>query len=416
MKIKVGYKLPITLIIIIPVILVIGFATFLLVLFWILKRKRKQRIPTGRSNDDIVEDISNIESLQYDFSTVQLATNYFSDSNKLGEGGFGSVHKGIFQNGQEIAVKRLSRGSNQGQQEFINEVMLVAKLQHRNLIRLIGFCFEGTERLLIYEFMPNASLNHFIFDSAKRSYLDWERRYKIISGVARGILYLHEDSRLRIIHRDLKASNVLLDAEMNPKIADFGMARLFNLDETLTETQAITNRIVGTYGYMAPEYAMYGQFSVKSDVFSFGVLVLELLSGQKNHNFRNGENVEDLASFAWKNWREGTPSNVIDPILRNSSGSLHEMIRCIHIGLLCVQENVRERPTMASVVLMLNSFSLSLAVPSEPAFFMHSTIDTEVPLLTENTDSRASNNSKNSTDNSVKYSINEASITDLYPR
>ncbi|KAL8107808.1 hypothetical protein AgCh_024276 [Apium graveolens] len=233
MKIKVGYKLPITLIIIIPVILVIGFATFLLVLFWILKRKRKQRIPTGRSNDDIVEDISNIESLQYDFSTVQLATNYFSDSNKLGEGGFGSVHKGIFQNGQEIAVKRLSRGSNQGQQEFINEVMLVAKLQHRNLIRLIGFCFEGTERLLIYEFMPNASLNHFIFDSAKRSYLDWERRYKIISGVARGILYLHEDSRLRIIHRDLKASNVLLDAEMNPKIADFGMARLFNLDETV---------------------------------------------------------------------------------------------------------------------------------------------------------------------------------------
>ncbi|XP_017230913.1 cysteine-rich receptor-like protein kinase 44 isoform X2 [Daucus carota subsp. sativus] len=394
--------------IIVIVVVIVGFVMLLFVLVFVVKRKREQRTYAGRSrndNDD-VEDISTIESLRYDFSTIQAATNSFSDSNKLGEGGFGSVYKGAFQNGQEIAVKRLSTGSNQGQQEFINEVILVAKLQHRNLVRLVGFCFEGSERLLIYEFMPNASLDHFIFDTVKRTYLDWERRYKIISGVARGILYLHEDSRLRIIHRDLKASNVLLDAEMNPKIADFGMARLFDLDET----QAMTNKIVGTYGYMAPEYAMYGQFSVKSDVFSFGVLVLEILSGKKNHNFRNGGNVEDLASFAWKNWREGTPSNVIDPILKNSSGSIHEMIRCIHIGLLCVQENVTDRPTMASVVLMLNSFSHSLAVPSKPAFLMHSTIDAE------NNDSRVSHNSKNSTENSVQYSIDEASITDLYPR
>ncbi|KAL8107815.1 cysteine-rich receptor-like protein kinase 26 isoform X1 [Apium graveolens] len=398
--------------VIVVVAVLVGLVLMLLVLVCIFNRKRKQRTPTGRLLNDNVEDISSAESLQYDFGTIEVATNYFSDNNKLGQGGFGAVYKGTLQNGQKIAVKRLSRGSNQGQQEFINEVILVAKLQHRNLVRLLGFCFEGTERLLIYEFVPNASLDHFIFDSVKRSYLDWEKRYNIIGGVARGILYLHEDSRVRIIHRDLKASNVLLDAEMNPKIADFGMARLFNLDET----QGITSRIVGTYGYMAPEYAMYGQFSAKSDVFSFGVLILEILSGQKNHSFQNGQNVEDLASFAWKNWKEGAPSNVVDPVLRNCSGSIHEMIRCIHIGLLCVQENVADRPTMASVVLMLNSFSVTIPVPSEPAFFMQSSSTHEVALPTNTVISRVSNKSSNIKSNSDNYSINETSFSDLYPR
>ncbi|KAK1368440.1 Cysteine-rich RLK (RECEPTOR-like protein kinase) 25 [Heracleum sosnowskyi] len=380
--------------VIISVVGISGVAMLLLVLFCIFKRKTKHRITTGRLQQGTVEDISSVESLQYDFSTVEFATNNFSDSNKLGEGGFGAVYKGTFKNGQEVAVKRLSRGSVQGEEEFKNEIILVAQLQHRNLVRLLGFCLEGTERLLIYEFVPNASLDHVIFDPVKSSHLDWERRYKIIGGVARGILYLHEDSRLRIIHRDLKAGNVLLDGEMNPKIADFGMARLFNLDET----QGITNRIVGTYGYMAPEYALYGQFSVKSDVFSFGILLLEIVSGQKNHSFQNGEIIGDLASFAWINWREGTASNVIDPILRNSSGSVHEMMRCIHIGLLCVQEDVGDRPTMASVVLMLNSFSLTLAVPSEPAFMMQGSFVPEVPLFSDNVNSGVSNVNKNSTE------------------
>ncbi|GKC26439.1 kinase RLK-Pelle-DLSV family protein, partial [Tanacetum coccineum] len=182
------------------------------------------------------------KSLQYDFCKVQVATNDFSEHNKLGRGGFGAVYKGVFEDGHEIAVKRLAMDSGQGDVEFKNEVLLVAKLQHRNLVRLLGFSIHGNERLLVYEFLPNASLDYFLFDPAKREFLDWEKRYKIIKGVAKGLLYLHEDSRLKIIHRDMKASNVLLDAEMNAKIADFGMARLFKPEET----QANTNRIVGT--------------------------------------------------------------------------------------------------------------------------------------------------------------------------
>ncbi|KAL3850838.1 hypothetical protein ACJIZ3_012720 [Penstemon smallii] len=242
--------------------------------------------------EDDEDEFSVVESQQYEFGKIRAATNDFTEANKLGQGGFGVVYKGKLLNDQEIAVKRLSRNSGQGNLEFKNEVMLLARLQHRNLVRLKGFSIEGTEKLLVYEFVENASLDNFIFDPAKRSYLDWDRCYKIISGIARGLLYLHEDSRLRIIHRDLKAGNVLLDGEMNPKIADFGMARLFVPDET----QGNTSRIVGTYGYMAPEYAIHGQFSVKSDVFSFGVLVLEIISGQRNNNFRNGENIENLIS------------------------------------------------------------------------------------------------------------------------
>ncbi|KAL5839819.1 hypothetical protein ACOSQ4_012427 [Xanthoceras sorbifolium] len=304
------------------------------------------------------DETGNVESLQYDFNTIRVATNNFSDANKLGRGGFGVVYKGTLSNGQDIAVKRLSRDSGQGDLEFKNEVLLVAKLQHRNLVSLQGFCLQRNERLLIYEFVPNASLDHFIFDSIKRKHLDWEKRYNIICGIARGILYLHEDSRLHIIHCDLKASNILLDAEMNPKIADFGMARLFQMDQTHGDT----SRIVG--------------FSVKLDIFSFGLLILEIVSGQKNTCFQNGESVQDLLGCAWKLWRDGTVLNLVDPTLRSSSRT--EMIRCIHIGLLCVQENAADRPTMASLVLMLNSYSVTFPVPSKPAFFMHSSIESDM--------------------------------------
>lgn len=240
-------------------------------------------------------------------------------------------------------------------------------------------------------------------DPIKRAHFNWERRHKIIGSIARGLLYLCEDLRLRIIHRDLKGSNILLDAKMNLKISDFGTARLFVVDQT----QGNTSRIVGTYGYMAPEYILQGQFSVKSDVYSFGVLLLEIVSGQKNSGFRNGEHVEDLISFAWKSWKDGTASNIVDPMINN--GSTNEIMRCIHIGLLCVQENLADRPTMASVVLMLHSYSITLPVPSEPAFFMQSRGLSDIPSWEYN--SRATESTK-----SVKANSNEVSTTGNYPR
>ncbi|PHU26584.1 hypothetical protein BC332_04916 [Capsicum chinense] len=396
--------------IIIIVVPTVTLVVLIICISVILMRRRKKKL-VNEIQRTPVDDTSIAESLQYDFSAIRAATDDFSDANKLGQGGFGPVYKGKLQNGQEIAVKRLSADSGQGDLEFKNEVLLVARLQHRNLVRLMGFCLDGTERLLVYEFVPNASLDHFLFDSVKRRQLDWERRSKIIGGIAKGILYLHEDSRLRIIHRDLKASNVLLDAEMNPKISDFGMARLFELDET----QGSTNRIVGTYGYMAPEYAMHGQFSVKSDVFSFGVLVLEILSGQKNTCFRSGESVEDLLSYAWSNWHTGTAMNFIDPMLRGSTGVIRDIMRSIHIALLCVQENVADRPTMAAVVLMLSSLSLSLPMPSGPAYYTHSNISAEMPLIQEYS-TRMSDSSELAKSKSIGSSRNEASISELYPR
>ncbi|XP_057442360.1 cysteine-rich receptor-like protein kinase 44 isoform X1 [Lotus japonicus] len=392
----------------VPVVVVALLLISICIYLRVKKQRENVQIPS-QDDDGYDDEIITNDSLQFKFDTIRVATNDFSDSNKLGEGGFGAVYWGKLSNGQVIAVKRLSINSGQGDTEFKNEVLLVAKLQHRNLVRLLGFSLEGRERLLVYEYVPNKSLDYIIFDPTRKAQLDWERRYKIMLGIARGLLYLHEDSRLRIIHRDLKASNILLDEEMNAKIADFGMARLIVVDQT----QGNTSRIVGTYGYMAPEYLMYGQFSVKSDVYSFGVLVLEIICGQKNSGIRHGENVEDLLSFAWRNWREGTPTNIIDPTLNNSSRS--EMIRCIHIGLLCVQENMANRPPMATIALMLSSYSLTLPVPSEPGSFMESRIRS-LPNTSSSENNSGATRSSDSMNKSPQKSINEASITELYPR
>ncbi|KAJ4703253.1 Cysteine rich receptor like kinase [Melia azedarach] len=346
----------------------------------------------SKKEDKNTEDIISAESLQFDFRTIRVATDDFSDANKLGRGGFGSVYKGMLSSGQQIAVKRLSKNSDQGELEFKNEVVLVARLQHRNLARLLGFCLERKERILVYELVPNASLDHFLFNPINRKNLNWERRYNIVKGIARGLLYLHEDSRLRIIHRDLKASNVLLDSDMNPKISDFGLAKLFEMDQTHSNT----DKRPGTRGYMAPEYFMHGRYSVKSDIFSFGVLVLEIVSGQKRRSFGNEDETEDLLTYARRNWNEGAGLNLIDPNM--TTGPTSEMMKCIHIGLLCVQEDVADRPSMATVVSMLNSETNTLAEPSKPEFFMKSSVIDEQKIKT------------------VPLSKNEASITELSPR
>ncbi|KAM0042763.1 putative protein kinase RLK-Pelle-DLSV family [Helianthus debilis subsp. tardiflorus] len=248
-----------------------------------IKRKCKKRVGVESSSQ-----MGSAEVPLFSLSKISRATDDFSVNNKLGEGGFGPVYKGVLEGGQEIAVKRLSKSSRQGLLEFENEVICIAKRQHRNLVKLLGYCIQGDDKLLIYEYMPNKSLDSFLFDESRKLLLDWPQRFQIIHEIARGLLYLHQDSRLKVVHRDLKAGNILLDHQMHPKISDFGLARMFKEEES----EATTKRVVGTLGYISPEYAMKGLFSVKSDIFSFGVLVLEIVSGIKKRDFVN-ENHDD---------------------------------------------------------------------------------------------------------------------------
>ncbi|KAL6871520.1 hypothetical protein ACP4OV_014349 [Aristida adscensionis] len=292
---------------------------------------------------------SSSEFRLYDFPELAAATEHFSDENRLGRGGFGPVYKGRLGDGSEIAVKRLSAQSGQGLQEFKNEIQLIAKLQHTNLVRLVGCCVQEEEKMLVYEYMPNRSLDGFIFDQQRGTLLDWEKRLRIVEGIAQGLLYLYKHSRVRIIHRDLKASNILLDKDLNPKISDFGMARIFGSNMT----EANTNRVVGTYGYMAPEYASEGIFSVKSDVYSFGVLLLEIISGKRNSGHHHHyEDFVNLLGYAWQLWREGRAFELIDPTLGERS-DVASIMRCVKVALLCVQDNAMDRPTMADVTAML---------------------------------------------------------------
>ncbi|OMO66736.1 hypothetical protein COLO4_30394 [Corchorus olitorius] len=310
----------------------------------------------------------------FSFESIAVATSYFSTANKLGQGGFGPVYKGILSDGREVAIKRLSRSSGQGMEEFKKEAILIAKLQHTNLVRLLGFCIQADEKILVYEYMPNKSLDSFLFDCNNKKMLNWKKRFIIIDGIAQGLLYLHKYSRLRVIHRDLKASNILLDEEMKPKISDFGMARIFELNEF----EANTNRVVGTYGYMSPEYAFHGLVSVKTDVFSFGVLILEVASGRKNGSCYHSEHPLSLTGYAWQLWNEGKGFKLVDPALEeDESLAQNEILRCIHIGLLCVQDHAIDRPTMSDVVSMLSNESVLLPPPKQPAFFINSTIRKE---------------------------------------
>ncbi|XP_074270037.1 cysteine-rich receptor-like protein kinase 10 [Silene latifolia] len=370
----------------------------LAILYIIRKRANNYSVFANENGDNF----TTVESLQYEFATLQTATDNFSFQNKLGQGGFGAVYKGTLQSGLEIAVKRLSGDSGQAVQEFKNEVLLVAKLQHRNLARLLGFSVACQEKILVYEYLPNKSLDCFLFDKAKRRLLNWEVRYKIIVGVARGMLYLHQDSRPRIIHRDLKVSNILLDADMNPKIADFGMARMFGVDQSHGNTM----RVVGTYGYMSPEYAMHGQFSVKSDVYSYGVLVLEIISGRRNSTFYESGYAEDLISYAWKKWKEGAAFDIVDPAIRESC-STSEATRCIQLGLLCVQQSANKRPTMPTIVHKLEVSSSALPVPEEPAFFVKNR-----GVSDPSKDIGPCHNK----DKSSPLSVNDISITNVEPR
>nr|VDC94223.1 unnamed protein product [Brassica oleracea] len=315
----------------------------------------------------------------FSFESVALATDYFSDENLLGEGGFGPVYKGMLISGEEVAIKRLSMASGQGLVEFKNEAMLIAKLQHTNLVQLLGCCIEKDEKMLIYEYMPNKGLDYFLFDPLRKNVLDWRLRFRIMEGIIQGLLYLHKYSRLKVIHRDIKASNILLDEDMNPKISDFGMARIFGAQES----KANTRRVAGTFGYMCPEYFREGLFSAKSDVFSFGVLMLEIICGRKNNSFhRDSEGPLNLIVHVWNLFKENRVGEVIDPSLGDSALENPQVLRCFQVALLCVQEKPEDRPSMLDVVSMIyGDGNNALSLPKEPAFYdgpRRSSPDTEV--------------------------------------
>ncbi|KAG7942623.1 hypothetical protein I3843_16G112800 [Carya illinoinensis] len=362
------------------IVLVSSGATIVLLLgsVWVMCYLRKRKVKlTGtvlkarKEKEAKVNGIAtagnlntNVPDLEvYSYADIEMATNKFSFENKLGEGGYGPVYKGVLVNKQEIAVKKLSKASTQGFEEFKNEVTLTAKLQHVNLVRVLGFCIERDEQMLIYEYMPNKSLDFYLFDSARRFLLDWKKRVHIIEGITQGLLYLQEYSRLTIIHRDLKASNILLDNEMKPKISDFGMAKIFSKDEH----EANTGRIVGTYGYVPPEYVKKGLYSTKSDVYSFGVLILQIISGKKNACFYGLNEDLNLLEYAYDSWKSGKGKEFMDPSLDDTVSSC-KLIRCLQIGLLCVQENAADRPSILEISSMLKSESAALTIPKIPAF------------------------------------------------
>ncbi|RWR88128.1 wall-associated receptor kinase-like protein 5 isoform X1 [Cinnamomum micranthum f. kanehirae] len=299
----------------------------------------------------------------FSFAQIQAATGNFSNEFKLGEGGYGPVYKGKLPRGQEIAVKRLSASSTQGLEEFKNEVSLTARLQHVNLVQVLGFCSERDEKMLIYEYMPNKSLDLYLFDPIRRYVLDWNKRVRIIEGVIQGLLYLQEYSNFTIIHRDLKSSNILLDEEMKAKISDFGMAKLFRKDID----EANTDRIVGTFGFAPPEYVKKGIYSMKYDVYSFGVVLLQIISGKRNNCYYGRYENLTLLEYAYDLWKEGRGKELLDPSLDDSSSPC-KLMTCMQVALHCVQENPDDRPSMLKVFSMIKSDAVDISAPGRPAF------------------------------------------------
>uniref|UniRef100_A0A0E0GYQ2 non-specific serine/threonine protein kinase n=1 Tax=Oryza nivara TaxID=4536 RepID=A0A0E0GYQ2_ORYNI len=296
----------------------------------------------------------------FNYAELKLATDNFSSQNILGEGGFGPVYKGKLHDKRVIAVKQLSQSSHQGASEFVTEVATISAVQHRNLVRLHGCCIDSKTPLLVYEYLENGSLDQAIFGDSSLN-LDWVTRFEIILGIASGLTYLHEESSVRIVHRDIKASNVLLDTDLTPKISDFGLAKLYDEKQTHVST-----RIAGTLGYLAPEYAMRGHLSEKADVFAFGVVMLETVAGRPNTNNSLEENKIYLLEWAWGMYDKDQALEIVDPTIKDFDKD--EAFRVINVALLCTQGSPHQRPPMSRVVAMLTRDVDAPKVVTKPSY------------------------------------------------
>ncbi|KAM6562248.1 hypothetical protein CsatB_022246 [Cannabis sativa] len=335
-----------------------------------IQKKRK-----GSNEANKLVRTLNDSSLNFKYSTLEKATESFDDNNKLGQGGFGSVYKGVLPDGREIAVKRLFFNNRHRAGDFYNEVNIISTVEHKNLVRLLGCSCSGPESLLVYEFLPNKSLDRFIFDQTRGKGLHWEKRYEIIVGTAEGLVYLHENNNIRIIHRDIKSSNILLDSRLRAKIADFGLARSFQEDKS-----HISTAIAGTLGYMAPEYLAHGQLTEKVDVYSFGVLVLEIVTGRQNNRSKSAEYSDSLVTLTWKHFQSGRVEDLYDPNLmlhnyRDNQAMKNQISRVVHVGLLCTQESASLRPTMSKALRMLTNKEEHLPPPTTPPFVDEKTME-----------------------------------------
>ncbi|KAF5819868.1 putative protein kinase RLK-Pelle-DLSV family [Helianthus annuus] len=320
----------------------------------------------------------------YTYAELRSATADFSSSNLLGEGGFGHVYKGILSDGSVVAVKQLSVASHHGKSQFITEISTISAVQHWNLVKLHGSCIEGSKRLVVYEYLENKSLDQALFGK-NNLHLDWSTRFNICLGTARGLAYLHEESRPRIVHRDVKSSNILLDGELCPKISDFGLAKLYDDKRTHMSTH-----VAGTIGYLAPEYAMRGHLTSKADVFGFGVVCLEILSGRPNSEENLDPERKYLLQWAWSLYESNRHLELIDPSL--SSFDEQEATRMIGVALLCVQASPTLRPAMSRVIAMLSCDAEITPVTTKPSYLtdwdfndITNTFGDEEPISSEST-------------------------------
>ncbi|XP_015163619.1 probable LRR receptor-like serine/threonine-protein kinase At1g56140 isoform X2 [Solanum tuberosum] len=373
---------------------VISLISLFLVYYLIQKRKQQQALED--------EEFLGIETRPYTFSysVLRAATGDFCISNKLGQGGFGPVYKGTLEDNRIVAVKQLSVASHQGKSQFVAEIATISAVQHRNLVKLYGCCIEGDRRLLVYEYLENKSLDQALFEKGSL-YLDWPIRFQICLGVAKGLAYLHEESRVRIVHRDVKASNILLDADLNPKISDFGLAKLYDDKQT-----HISTRVAGTIGYLAPEYAMRGHLTEKADVFGFGVVALEIVSGRPNSDESLEEDKIYLLELAWQLHENKRETELVDANL--SEFDVDEVKKVIGIALLCTQTPPGLRPSMSRVIAMLTGDAEVATVTSRPGYLIDWKFKDATTFMTKHSSQMHNSSVGTSTAPNTNYSSSSA--------